>query len=249
MQRLFTDSECFRPINLDREPKWVKQDLKDLYLISSKGRIKDLRNNKIYNGFKNSNGYLAFDCIGRSGKHYRCAIHHLVADAFLDNSHEDLYKVVNHKDENKMNADYHNLEWCTSKYNSHYSVAKNVKLSPEQIVEIDRYLSLMRILKTDPEFKIAIYATSEPPYYFVNVQDLADYYNTSRDVIYKIKRKEGYYGWVLYNNFLAETEKYEKFIVPLDVIQKAWDIVVDTHYLSEVEPWKEKPLSSRSGLF
>ena len=54
----------------------------------------------------------------RSGekKHYQ--IHRLVAQAFIEN--KDKLPCVNHKDENKLNNNVNNLEWCTIEYNNSY---------------------------------------------------------------------------------------------------------------------------------
>lgn len=50
------------------------------------------------------------------GKTYR--IHKLVAEAFVSNPHG--YTEINHKDENKLNNNADNLEWCTRAYNVAY---------------------------------------------------------------------------------------------------------------------------------
>ena len=42
-------------------------------------------------------------------------IHRLVAMAFIPNP--KCYKEINHKDENKLNNNADNLEWCSHKYN------------------------------------------------------------------------------------------------------------------------------------
>lgn len=52
------------------------------------------------------------------GKHYHCAVHRLVAMAFIANPRKK--PCVNHKDENPSNNLWLNLEWCTYKYNSNY---------------------------------------------------------------------------------------------------------------------------------
>ena len=53
---------------------------------------------------------------GVSVKHI--PVHRIVAMAFIDNPNG--YKFINHKDENKLNNNVSNLEWCTSKYNANY---------------------------------------------------------------------------------------------------------------------------------
>ena len=50
-------------------------------------------------------------------KHY--LVHRLVASAFIKN--EDNLPMVNHKDCDKLNNDYRNLEWCTNKQNMQHA--------------------------------------------------------------------------------------------------------------------------------
>ena len=52
------------------------------------------------------------------GKHHHCAVHRLVAQAFIPNPNE--LPCVNHKDENTQNNNVDNLEWCSWEYNSNY---------------------------------------------------------------------------------------------------------------------------------
>lgn len=52
------------------------------------------------------------------GKHHHCAVHRLVAMAFIPN--EKNLEEVNHKDENPANNNVENLEWCSRKYNANY---------------------------------------------------------------------------------------------------------------------------------
>ena len=51
-------------------------------------------------------------------------VHLLVAKAFVPNPFN--YPMVNHKDENKANNHFSNLEWCTNKYNIRYSRGKRI---------------------------------------------------------------------------------------------------------------------------
>lgn len=62
-------------------------------------------------------------------------IHKLVAKYFIDNLYN--YNNINHLDENKKNNCFDNLEWCTSKNNTIFSLHKRkVNFHP---VPVDKY--------------------------------------------------------------------------------------------------------------
>ena len=92
-----------------------------IYQISNKGRVKTLGNNrrkeKIREGIADNTGYKRIS-LCKNGKEKKYSIHRLVAEAFLPNP--DNLPVVNHKDENKLNNNVENLEWCTYQYNNTY---------------------------------------------------------------------------------------------------------------------------------
>ena len=91
-----------------------------LYQVSSYGRIKSLH----YRGSSNLENFIAYRLTKRGyarvllGTGKDVYVHRLVAETFLDNP--DCLPCVNHKDENKLNNNVENLEWCTYKYNSNY---------------------------------------------------------------------------------------------------------------------------------
>lgn len=60
-------------------------------------------------------------CLCAKNKRSTKIVHRLVAEAFIQNPCN--YPVVNHKDEDKTNNDYRNLEWCTVRYNTLYGNA------------------------------------------------------------------------------------------------------------------------------
>lgn len=94
-----------------------------LYEVSNMGRVKSLGNDrdrkeKILKPGNNGHGYLLVRlCKNRKGKWF--LVHRLVAEAFIPNP--DNLPCINHKDECKTNNQVSNLEWCTHKYNVHYS--------------------------------------------------------------------------------------------------------------------------------
>jgi hypothetical protein len=63
---------------------------------------------------KNGNGYRVVTLTNfKNPKHFM--VHRLVADYFISNQHDGLQ--INHKDGNRLNNYYKNLEWCTGKEN------------------------------------------------------------------------------------------------------------------------------------
>lgn len=101
------------------------------YQVSNLGRIKSLQmiNNKfgivvhrerILKPTLRTN-YLGIT-LSKDNTHKNFIVHRLVAEAFIPNPKG--LPCVNHKDENKLNNNAENLEWCTSKYNSNYGHSK-----------------------------------------------------------------------------------------------------------------------------
>ena len=97
----------------------------EIYLISSKGRLKNIKRNKIHAICLDSDGYPHYLLCNR-GKRKAITAHRLVALAFIDNPND--LPCVNHKDENKLNNSVDNLEWCDVKYNNAYGT-RNKRVS------------------------------------------------------------------------------------------------------------------------
>ena len=89
---------------------------KGLYQISNLGRVRNSKG-KILNGYTNNKGYQMIHLRAKN-KSKLYSIHRLVAETFIPNPLN--LPQVNHKDENKLNNDVSNLEWCTHKYNINY---------------------------------------------------------------------------------------------------------------------------------
>lgn len=84
------------------------------YAISKDGRILSLLTDQIVKPTVNSNGYLKVT-LHKDGTTCTRQVHILVAQQFIPNP--DNLPVVNHKDGNKQNPNYTNLEWCTQQDN------------------------------------------------------------------------------------------------------------------------------------
>ena len=90
-----------------------------LYMVSNFGRVKSFRFGKerIMKLVPNRCGYLCVNLYKNNiKKSYK--VHRLVAEAFLPNPYN--LTEVNHRDENKLNNNVDNLEWCTNEYNINY---------------------------------------------------------------------------------------------------------------------------------
>ena len=97
------------------------------YQISNLGRVKSLyvinnktksivHREKILKQSIRTNYYGI--TLSKNGIHKNFTVHRLVAEAFIPNP--DNLPEVNHKDENKLNNEVSNLEWCDKKYNMNY---------------------------------------------------------------------------------------------------------------------------------
>lgn len=106
----------------------VWEDIKDyegLYKVSNYGNIKSLskyagkspRKEKLLKVHIDRYGY-PYVVLCKEGKEHLATIHRLVAEAFIPNPHNK--PQINHIDENKLNYQVSNLEWCTCKYNINY---------------------------------------------------------------------------------------------------------------------------------
>ena len=103
----------------------MKNEFKDIpnfegmYQIDKNGNVKSLYNYRKGNILKPrlKKGYYQIG-LRKNGIRKWYAIHRLIALTFIPNPNN--YKCVNHKDENKLNNNVNNLEWCTSKYNNEY---------------------------------------------------------------------------------------------------------------------------------
>ena len=98
------------------------------YQVSSLGRVRSLnrtvRNHlgftfakgKVLSGIPR-NGYIRVQLF-KDGKFKNYSIHRLVANAFVDNKNN--MPEVNHKNEDKSDNRFNNLEWCSRKQNCNY---------------------------------------------------------------------------------------------------------------------------------
>ena len=103
------------------------QGYEGLYAIEANGtiwaypnRVNKLKMTKKVHT-RDSRGYASV-LLSKKGRCIRKSIHRLVAKHFVD-GRTDEKKYVNHKDGNKMNPHYENLEWVTASENNKHAIS------------------------------------------------------------------------------------------------------------------------------
>ena len=109
--------EIWKPVN----------NFEGFYEVSNYGRVRSIErvvehrrygkmlvNAKLLKPWDNMHGYCNVNLI-KDGERKVCKVHRLVAEAFIPNP-ENKY-AINHKDGDKKNNHYLNLEWCTKSEN------------------------------------------------------------------------------------------------------------------------------------
>jgi hypothetical protein len=92
--------------------------LYDRYIISSTGKVLNIKTNTLLKEGMSTSGYLCVKILGTTRY-----IHRLLGEAFLPNPYK--YPQINHLDSNKLNNSLSNLEWCTGSTNiNHYYMTK-----------------------------------------------------------------------------------------------------------------------------
>lgn len=102
--------------------KEIYKDIKGyekLYQVSNIGNVKSLYKNRLLKP-SIENGYL-YVILYKDKQPTHKRIHRLVTETFIDNPKN--LPQVNHKDEDKLNNNVNNLEWCDNRYNVMYGTA------------------------------------------------------------------------------------------------------------------------------
>lgn len=92
-------------------------------VVFNKGtNIENRIKGKILKQYKNNKGYLCV-VLCKNGKARHHLVHRLVAEAFIANNNN--LSLINHKDNNPLNNNVNNLEWCNHSYNINYCIKQN----------------------------------------------------------------------------------------------------------------------------
>jgi predicted esterase YcpF (UPF0227 family) len=93
------------------------------YEISNTGQLRNTKTGRVLKSKMSNKGYVKYG-VSVSGKYKDVFAHRAVAEAFIPNP--DNKPQVNHKDGNKQNNDYTNLEWSTSSENIVHAYENNL---------------------------------------------------------------------------------------------------------------------------
>lgn len=94
---------------------FVKIEGFENYEVSNLGKVRNIKSGRLLKPYLTKNGYLRHYLHGHD-KRKHLLLHRILATAFIDNPGKK--PQVNHIDENKLNNDLSNLEWCTERENN-----------------------------------------------------------------------------------------------------------------------------------
>lgn len=143
------------------------------YIISNYGNIVGMNGYQLKT-FKNKKGYLVFSMpIKAIGTTFSRGVHRIVAIAFIPNPLN--LPEVNHKDGNKENNYYENLEWNTTKQNINHAIKTGLR-SANQNLKSNSIFDVVQVKVMKDAIKAGYRGV-----------DIAKYFNCTRSTISKIK--------------------------------------------------------------
>lgn len=105
--------------------KWCAIKGFENYEVSDDGLVRNKKTKRILKEaikYKRSHFGYAYVFLYSNGKRKMLMVHRIVAIAFIPNPLN--LPQINHKDENSLNNNVANLEWCDAKYNMNYGTYK-----------------------------------------------------------------------------------------------------------------------------
>ena len=117
-------------------PKFEDFDLSG-YGASKNGNIINISKNRLMTAFIDNNGYVlvSLTCKNKR-KTIQFLVHRIIAYTFIENDDQENKIFVNHKDKNRDNNYYLNLEWVTIQENNVQGKGKKVKMIDTDTNEI-----------------------------------------------------------------------------------------------------------------
>lgn len=122
-----------------------------LYQLSSFGRVKSFPRETTRGGIMavgiGTTGYY-YVKLTKNGKRKHLRIHRSLAELFIPNPENK--PCINHKDGNKLNNSFDNLEWCTSSENNFHGyrtglIPRNRDKIKKPVIQLDRFGIIVKI--------------------------------------------------------------------------------------------------------
>ncbi|ALM64497.1 HNH endonuclease [Lactococcus phage 936 group phage PhiJF1] len=115
---------------------FVKIEGFEKYEVSNLGKVRNIKSGRVLKPWIVPNGYLMHQ-LCENNKKKNLLLHRIIATAFIDNPGKK--PQVNHIDENKLNNDLSNLEWCTVRENNiHGTRMKRIaKKRSKKVIQLD----------------------------------------------------------------------------------------------------------------
>lgn len=115
---------------------FVKIEGFEKYEVSNLGKVRNIKSGRILKPSLHRDGYLKH-LLYENNKRKNLLLHRIMAIAFIDNPEEK--PKVNHIDENKLNNDLSNLEWCTVRENNIHGtrIKRIAEKNFEKVIQLD----------------------------------------------------------------------------------------------------------------
>jgi hypothetical protein len=156
------------------------------YEITKEGIIRNIKTKKNLKPVVKT--YPSVFLINDNNERKNFSLHFLVATAFIKNPNN--YNEINHKDNDRNNYNYLNLEWCTHKYNIQQKIYDN-NHSYREVLMINK--------KTNEEIKFNSYKEA---YEYLKLDTLYKTFTTCISECCNGKQKTAYgYKWKYFNIF------------------------------------------------
>lgn len=164
------------------EEKWKIVEGFSKYLVSNKGRVKNVIRLKDLR-FYSCKGYEKIELVNDNDMKKKVFVHRLVAQAFIPNPNDK--PQVNHKDGNKTNNKFYNLEWCTAKENTEHSIETGLTDFSKFNYSRGEATSKSKMTNEDVKELREMYDTGE-----LTLRELSIYFNISITTVWNIVKRK-----------------------------------------------------------
>ncbi|ATE83960.1 HNH endonuclease [Lactococcus phage LP0209] len=131
------------------------------YEVSNLGKVRNIKSGRTLKPSLIQSGYLRHS-LYKHNKRKNLLLHRIIATAFIDNPEEK--PCVNHIDENKLNNDLRNLEWCTARENAIHGtrIKRIAEKRSKKVIQLDLNDNILNVFKSmrQAERETGISATS-----------------------------------------------------------------------------------------